>query len=324
MERLEGTNLFYYSARLEPDARLNYLFIKDYEETTDPRNPRETSTVLLGRDMEFTMGDTELPMSWFAMPRWQEPAHLAEVTGEARGRIEKHVLGEEPEEGAEGEAPPPPSIDVYVPFGYDDSEAAYSVVYVHGGRQAIDRGLWVRSLDNLIAKEVEPVLVVFVSIPMRGFGFGPYAQTFAGEVVPFVDANYRTVASADGRASVGANFMGYMALFSSFSSPGLVGKVASQSTMMLSSMEGMLRAQVKDHEQQPLDIYLDWGKWDMRNPHEAWNSVEMSRGFSEFLKEKGYSPAGGEAHDGAGWSSWRNRTDDLLKALYPLNVGSAE
>ena len=44
MTRVDGTDLFYYTTRLEPDARVNYLFIKDYEEITDPRNPSKTTT----------------------------------------------------------------------------------------------------------------------------------------------------------------------------------------------------------------------------------------------------------------------------------------
>ena len=31
---------------------------------------------------------------------------------------------------------------------------------------------------------------------------------------------------------------------------------------------------------------------------------------------------GGEVNDGTGWSSWRNRTDVLLAALFPLHASS--
>ena len=36
------------------------------------------------------------------------------------------------------------------------------------------------------------------------------------------------------------------------------------------------------------------------------------------LRAAGYDFVGGEAHDGMGWPSWRNRTDALLEALFPL------
>ena len=38
MTRVEGTDLFYYSAEIQTDALLSYVFIKDYQEMlTDPR-----------------------------------------------------------------------------------------------------------------------------------------------------------------------------------------------------------------------------------------------------------------------------------------------
>jgi hypothetical protein len=47
--------------------------------------------------------------------------------------------------------------------------------------------------------------------------------------------------------------------------------------------------------------------------------VVANREFNTYLRSKGYYPAGGEVHDGTGWSSWRNRTDKWLAALFPLN-----
>ncbi|NOX57682.1 MAG: PQQ-binding-like beta-propeller repeat protein, partial [Planctomycetes bacterium] len=54
MNRLSDTDLFYYSMQLEPDARLNYLFIRDYDEIIDPRNDRKTVTRMLTKDMEMS------------------------------------------------------------------------------------------------------------------------------------------------------------------------------------------------------------------------------------------------------------------------------
>ena len=42
-----------------------------------------------------------------------------------------------------------------------------------------------------------------------------------------------------------------------------------------------------------------------------------NRRFNDYLRAKGYRPAGGEAKDGMGWASWRNRTDLLFAALIP-------
>ena len=40
MQRITGTNFFYSTSRLEPDSRIKYRFIKNYEEKIlDPLNP---------------------------------------------------------------------------------------------------------------------------------------------------------------------------------------------------------------------------------------------------------------------------------------------
>ena len=76
MTRVDGTDLFYYSTELAPDARVNYHFIRDYMEVTDPRNPRATVTEIYGADMELLFLTAPMPVSWMSMPGWEPPAHL--------------------------------------------------------------------------------------------------------------------------------------------------------------------------------------------------------------------------------------------------------
>jgi hypothetical protein len=40
--------------------------------------------------------------------------------------------------------------------------------------------------------------------------------------------------------------------------------------------------------------------------------------LAEMLRTNGYVVAGGEILDSFGWGGWRNRTDRLLEALFPL------
>ena len=58
--------------------------------------------------------------------------------------------------------------------------------------------------------------------------------------------------------------------------------------------------------------------YDLQNPQEAWDIRSTDRAFTEFLASRGYTVAGGEVHDGTGWSSWKNRTDRVLESLFPL------
>ena len=313
MARVEGTDLFYYSSELEPDARVNYLFIRDYDEITDPRNPRETTSGIYGPDMEFTGSDDKLlAMSWVAMPRWQAPSHLTEPsTDAARGRIVTHELESKVYEETH-------EIHVYLPAGYNETESHYPVAYYHAGRGALERGDVPTSLDNLIGKKVEPVIAVFIEKPSE-FLPGKYVDMWADELVPFVDANYRTISTPEGRANIGGGFDGFHALYLAVKRPGIAGKVASQSIGFLDFQRVPLEALVRNPSEQPLDIYIEWGSHDMQNPQEAWDIRVSARKLKEFLVARGYKVTGGEVHDGTGWSSWRNRNDRVLESLFPLD-----
>lgn len=310
MSRVEGTDLFHYSMELDVDARANYLFMRDYESLTDPLNERKTESAVLTEDMEMAFAGETTEMSWFAMPDWKAPSFLGEP--ERQGRIEAHEL-ESVSIGAKH------SFDVYLPAGYDDGDRPYAVAYVHGGAAALERGRMPRALDNLLGTRVEPVIVVFIGAQPPMFGSpAPYAQMLIGELIPFVDETYRTIPSAEGRASLGNGSLAFPAWLCALMQPGVFGKVATQSGMFFDFAMGPLQSMLKTSTEQPLDLYVDWGKYGLRSSDEDFDLADASRALVALLIEKGYTPAGGEVHDGTGWSSWGNRTDAVFEALFPL------
>jgi enterochelin esterase-like enzyme len=187
---------------------------------------------------------------------------------------------------------------------------------VHDGGAALGDGDWAKSLDNLLGYRVRPLLAVFIEV-QAGRNLDGYAAMVADELVPWVDATFRTVAEPSARAHVGAARGAYWALDTVTRRPGVALRVGVQSPFMFDTDLAALAASVRGAAEQPLVIYLDWGKYDLRNPHEAWDVGAFSREFAELLRARGYAPQGGEAHDGTGWASWRNRTDRLLEALFP-------
>jgi hypothetical protein len=80
----------------------------------------------------------------------------------------------------------------------------------------------------------------------------------------------------------------------------------------------LLKDSVRSPQEQPLRMYMDWGLYDIRGTREGWDMVKENRELYSYLKDKGYYPAGGEVHDGTGWTSWRNRTDRWLVSLFPI------
>ncbi len=311
MARVAGTVFFYYSTTLEPDARVGYVLIKDYEEITDPRNPRTDTTTVYGKDMEVAGVTGEMPISWVAMPEWEAPQHLVPSETHPRGTVTQEKFKSE---GSDKEI----TVDVYLPHGYENSETTrYPVAYVHGGKEAMERGKMVTSLDRLIGDTVAPLIVVFIHEAFRGVA-PPYVGMVVGELIPFIDKSFRTIQDKNARASLGASFAGTASFYTGFMHPEVVGRVAGQSCMMLEAYCEPLFEMLPSASETPLHIYLDWCTYDVRNPHEAWDMAVSGREFAATLKEKGYKLAGGEAHDGTGWSSWRNRTNDVLEAMFPL------
>ena len=145
-----------------------------------------------------------------------------------------------------------------------------------------------------------------------------YSQMLAEEVVPFIDKKYSTLTNAGSRAVQGTGISGYTTFYTAFKYPQLFGKAAAQSAYMVAPLDQELKDLFSKSDKKPIQIYLDWGKYDLRSKVEGWSLVQDSRKFSEFLKKEGYAFVGGELNDGFGWASWRNRTDKILETLFPL------
>ena len=308
MKQIAGTDFFYFSMKLPaPDLRFNYGFTIDFEKNViDSLNSR-SFTGIFG------------PASWAALPKWQEPAHLAEPAKDvARGRLD--TLRHESKVNESNRR-----IDVYLPAGYDKSDRRYEVAYVHLGRSAQDEGHWQNTLDNVIGKSVEPIIVVFIpSLPnTRGSEYSrdkkdAYAKMLKEEVIPLIDGKYRTIAKAEARANIAFGFSGYAAWYTTFKNPGTFGKVATQSFFTMESGLNELKPIILAASEHPLEIYYEWGLYDFRSPLELWGVPATSKRFTSFLKDKGYRYSGGVVNDSFDWPSWRNRTDKILQTFFPL------
>ena len=320
MSRVPGTDLFWYEATLEPDARVSYHFVRDFEDRfPDPRNPWRVPAPPTG-----TIGAFPAEQSSLAMPAWRAPDHLAEVPLERRGRIEEHVV--------EGASRPGSrvAVRVYVPAGDEKGRPPFPLALVLDGDNAREKGLLPRSLDNLIPSRVAPVLVAFVSRPEWGDKPPPdeeiedaVANLLAHDLVPFLEGRYRTDPRPEKRALVGTGFAAWRAAYSAFRHPTVFGALGLQSLSMLDTDQDLLEKQVRTAAEVPLRLYLDWGRYDRRGTREAWDMRRANQRFDALLRERGYSPAGGEVPEGAGWAGWRNRTDRVFEALFPAPPGAA-
>ena len=309
LTRVPGTDLFYYEATVEPGSRISYQFVPDFGKAgPDPRNPRRVPGASPGEEA-----------SSLAMPGWAEPAHLVEAPAVRRGRLETVEFASTLRPGAKT------TLQVYVPAGYEGGDRRFPVAYLIDGGGAIEAGLVPRSLDNLMPERVAPALVVFrgrmkwgtwkPSTPPEAWAAA--TDVLVKEIVPFVDARFRTIAKPESRAVIGQDFEALDAIGAAFAEPGVFGAVGVQSAMLLDVAEAAIKPIVRTSAERPLRVYHDWSRYGLASTRESRDLREANRRFSEFLRAKGFEPAGGEAKDGEGWAGWRNRTDQMFGALFP-------
>lgn len=151
-------------------------------------------------------------------------------------------------------APETIKVAVYLPPGYDQQEAAhtsYPVLYANDGQDMAAVGLQ-ETLGRLYAEHaIQPVIVVAVDmLADRASGYGlsdrktrrsivgdsrigpigsrayEYSDWVATQLVPYIDAHYRTQASVQGRTMLGWSLGGLNAFNLGWQYPDVFGRVA--------------------------------------------------------------------------------------------------
>ncbi len=162
------------------------------------------------------------------------------------GRLDRHVVAFESLRGNPLGDPHERPLNVYVPPGYDDDpDRRYPSVYVLQGytghlamwdNRTPYRLTFPEAADQLFAGgEAPPVLVVFVdawtlyggSQFVDSAGTGAYHSYLCDEVVPWVDAHYRTLAAPGHRGVTGKSSGGFGAFVTPMLRPDLFGGLAS-------------------------------------------------------------------------------------------------
>jgi enterochelin esterase-like enzyme/outer membrane protein assembly factor BamB len=318
MTRVPGTDLFHYSTRLEPDAAVSYGFLIDYgKPARDPLNER-TSKGLFG---EVSM--LEMP----ARRSTEAPAAPQGPQGEMQSlEFESKVLAPKPDEDGKAAPAAKREVKVYLPPGYGkEPDRRYPVLYVQGAKDAIEQGGMKEALDRLVGSSAEPVIAVFL-MPAENEPRGPgdpeqYAKMVATELVPLIDGRFRTLAFPEGRAAVGMGEGGTFALQIAFRNPDLFGKVGAHSPMVMNASE--LEPILKPADEAPLVIYLGWGTYHLRSPHEAWDMARGNRDLWTLLRQRGHRPTGGEIPEGFGWGFWKAHVDEMVATLFPRRQEAA-
>ena len=82
MSRVPGTDLFWYEATLEPDARVSYHFVRDFEDRfPDPRNPGASPRPPPGRSVRSPRSSRRSPCPRGARPTTSPKSRSSAVGG---------------------------------------------------------------------------------------------------------------------------------------------------------------------------------------------------------------------------------------------------
>ena len=240
-------------------------------------------------------------------------------------------------------------MHVYTPPGYELGKGKFPVFYLlHGAGDCDDSWTSVGRagyiLDNLIgAKKAKPMLMVMPAGHTRATGFGgrgaapaggaqgrpvadEFTQDFMGDIMPYIEKNYRVYTDRQHRAIAGLSMggaqtlniaipnlekVGYFGVFSSgvFGING-GGRGGAPGAATGPTFEEQHK-DVLDNAKLKKDLKLVWfatGKDDFL--------IETSRGTVAMLKKHGFNPVFIETTGGHTWINWRNYLNEFAPLLF--------
>jgi enterochelin esterase family protein len=186
------------------------------------------------------------------------------------------------------------------------------MILFHDGLEYISLASANNVLDYLIHHQrIDPVIAVFVPPVNRtneyaGSLQNKFTKFIIEEIIPWVDARFRTMATPEKRAVLGASYGGNISLWFGMNHPEIFGNVAAQS----SYIQGSIVSGFQNGAKLDLKIYTILGTYDIAS------LLPMVRSFIPILDAKGYTYQYHEYHEGHSWGFWRAHIDDALEMFF--------
>lgn len=290
MRPIEGTNWSTLTARINPAARIEYLFAYgagDYR--VDPRNSRKV-TRATGEASEI-VGPAYAPPVEFAAPPAGPAGKIVDTV------VPGVIVGQR-------------RVIVYTPPGYDPSRK-YRLAVFHDGGLVVNTGEAPRVLDWLITHDaIHPVVAVFVDPVSRADDFRPDAPMrdfVASELMTWLSARYSLTPLAADHAIIGISAGARGALAAMASYPGVFGK----SGLMIPALDDLdvLKIPVRRGEAPQLEVAVLAAAYDQINRKTAAlvrDSVEKRGHAVKFI----------EVFEGHSTITWKTHLRDVLVSLF--------
>jgi glucoamylase len=298
LKDVAGSDVKYLTLKFERDARVEYKFIADGEWINDPLSESKLDNGVGGFN------------NFFTMPAYR-PSALAEAKWELRGTLEKLDAPTALLEGGKRK------LQVYLPPAYAErANDRFPVLYLQDGSEYVTRARAAHIADQLIAGgRVAPFIIVFVDPSNRFKEYwanDQFAAFMATELVPLIDARYRTRADRDARAVMGASLGGVISVWTAIKYGEVFARVAGQSTAFQIDDERVVTtlaalAEMKGTTR-PVKFYFDVG---LLEP--IW---KVNRRVRVMLAGKGYRVVYRETAAGHNWTNWRDQLADALTGVW--------
>ena len=292
LQYLNGTNSRYVSMKFPDDARIEYKYVVDEQWILDSLNQKRKDNGVGGEN------------NYFTMPRYKATDYARERDKVRRGRTVSLDLPED----ASGRRR---AARVYLPPGYDESSERYPVVYFGDGIEYIERASATVIADNLIAeRKMRPAIMVFLAPVDRNKEYwmnAAYVEWLVKELVPVIDAKYRTKASPASRVIAGASLGGLISAYAALMHPEVFGNVLGQSSAFQVD-DSRIITDFAAREPKAITFYLEAGRYE--------GLIDSNRKMKEVLEKKGYRVAYREVNAGHNWTHWTDALADALSYLF--------
>jgi predicted alpha/beta superfamily hydrolase len=230
---------------------------------------------------------------------------------------------------------------VWLPPGYDWSEARYPVLYMHDGQNLFEpdtaflKGEHWRvgeTAGELIAAgRIEPLIVVGIyntgearvdeytptdDVKLGGGHADDYGRLIVEELKPLIDRTYRTRADRDSTGIAGSSLGGLVSLHLAFTHPAVFSRAAALSPSVWWDRKAILKTIRQSRSRPPLRLWVDMGTAEGRrglDDARLLKAALVGLGYVEGV-DLHYAEYEGATHSEQAWSA---RVGPMLEWLFP-------
>lgn len=295
-KQLVDNNLWMLEQVFPSDARLDYKVVVGPDWILDPANS----------NIQYSGWGAN---SELRMQNWVYPQETVLKEGVRRGNVSDDQIMAASTQTLNYKV----QYKVYTPVDYENL-SNLPVIYVTDGHEYADdnEGAMLIILDNMISAQViPPVIAVFIdprdpddlnkNKRMEQYtGNRKFADFVADELVPVIDANYKTNNSPDARAIMGTSLGGLNSAY--------FGVTRSDKFHLIGIHSPSPNKQIiqayENSEKLPLKIFMGTGVI-----HDTEN---QARALKAVFEEKGYPLQYMEVNQGHSWGNWRAMLNEPL------------